>query len=107
MSERLVSSDIFSGSQTGQGGREGEEISEQPEAEQGEEEPGLRARGSGAGQPRQPQPQPRPRGQQRRGGGHRHTLQGDNFSSLLPSALERLNHELMFRKCREAAAQLV
>ena len=35
MSERLVSSDIFSGSQTGQGGREGEEISEQLEAEQG------------------------------------------------------------------------
>ena len=102
MSERLVSSDIFSGSQTGQGGREGEEISEQPEAEQGQEEPGLRARGSGAGQP-----QPRPRGQQRRGEGHRHTLQGDNFSSLLTSALERLNHELMFRKCREAAAQLV
>ena len=102
MSERLVSSDIFSGSQTGQGGREGEEISEQFEAEQGEEEPGLRARGSGAGQP-----QPRPRGQQRRGGGHRHTLQGDNFSSLLTSALERLNHELMFRKCREAEAQLV
>ena len=102
MSERLVSSDIFSGSQTGQGGREGEEISEQLEAEQGQEEPGLRARGSGAGQP-----QPRPRGQQRRGGGHRHTLQGDNFSSLLTSALERLNHELMFRKCREAAAQLV
>ena len=41
MSERLVSSDIFSGSQTGQGWREGEEISEQPEADQGQEEPGL------------------------------------------------------------------